>query len=253
MAYTETQINNDWTKLSTVLSTLVTNGIVGAVDVDTSGSQPVITIYKEAEKTTELFKITMTVKYDKVFTFKATASDGNYLNCTNAVWGTIDAGHIIGYRFSYGYASESGVFFTIEATVGNDQWAVAYTLIITKNQEGAPVFVFTNNTKNDCATTAAVEAQLLLNLNTEYIVCSTDKAPLATLSRSAPAARSQTVLSPFFSCSETGHASYTPFAGRVLAGGISNLVTNARLSEILFDSAIWITNGYWALKVGDTV
>lgn len=252
MAYTETQINNDWTKMATVLGTLVTNGIVGAVDVDTSGSQPVITIYKEAAKTTELFKITMTSSYDKVFTFKATASDGNYLDSTEYKYNTVSAGNIIGYRFSYGYASEFGVYFTIEATVGNNTWGVSCGLIITKNQDGDPVFIWTNNTEN-AATKAAVEAQLLLNLNTEYIVCSTDKAPLATLSRSAPAARSQTVLSPFFSCSETGHASYTPFAGRILAGGISNLVTNARLSEILFDSAIWITNGYWAMKVGDTV
>ena len=250
MAYSELQINNDWTKLSTVLNTLVTNNIVGAVDVDTSGSQPVITIYAEEAKTTELFKITMTAKYDKVFTFKATASDGNYLDCTNAVWGSVSSDHVIGYRFSYGYASENGVFFTIEATVGNDIWGVACGLIITKNQNGDPVFIWTNNTKNDCATKAAIETQLLTNMNTEYIVASTDKAPLATLSRTAPASRAQTVLSPFFSCPETGNASYTPYAGRILAGGLASLVTNQRLTEITFDSGTWVTNGYWALKVG---
>ena len=249
MAYTETQINNDWTKLGTVLNTLVTNNIVGAVDVDTSGSQPVITIYKEAAKTTEIFKITMTASYDKVFTFKATCADGTYLDSTEYKYNSVSSDNIIGYRFSYGYSGENGVFITIEATVGNGVWGVACGLIITKNQNGDPVFIWTNNTQN-CSTKAAIETQLLANMNTEYIVASTDKAPLTTLSRTAPASRAQTVLSPFFSCPETGAASYTPYAGRILAGGLSSLVTNPRLTEITFDSGTWITNGYWALKVG---
>lgn len=249
MAYSELQINNDWTKLNTVLGTLVTNEIVGAVDVVTSGSQPVITIYKEAAKTTEIFKITMTAKSDKVFTFKATCAGGTYLDSTNAVWSTIDSGHVLGYRFSYGYSCENGVFITIEATIGNNTWGVACGLLITKNQAGDPVFVWTNNTKNDCATKAAIETQLLTNMNTEYIVCSTDSGTLSTLARTAPATRTQTVLSPFFSCPEAGHTSYTPNAGRILAGGLSSLVTNPRLSEIAFDESTWLTNGYWALRV----
>lgn len=249
MAYTETYIDNDLSKLKTVLDTLVTNGIVGALDYDTSGTLPIFKFYADAEKTTEVFRIAQVDGQNgaKNYYFKATAADGNYLDSTPVVTVYGSATSLNGYWFKYGYASEFGVFVTIDGASGasGDIGTPLLLFIITKNQEGKPVFVWI-----DCANASNTIAT---NLNTEYIVTSNDKAPLSTLSRVAPVARSQTVLSPFFSCSETGHASYTPFAGRILAGGISNLVTNARLSEILFDSAIWITNGYWALKVGDTV
>lgn len=247
MAYSEVYINNDLSKLKTLLDTLVTNGIVGALDYDTSGTYPIFKLYADAEKTTEVFRIEQVDGYNgaKKYHFKATAADGNYLDSTavNTSYGSASA--LNGYWFKYGYAGENGVFVTMDGASGSggDLGAPLLLFIITKNQAGAPVFVWIdcNNASNTITT----------NINTEYIVCSTDKAPLSTLSRTAPASRAQTVITPFISCPETGHVSYTPYAGRFIAGGLSALVTNPRLSEIILDRATWLTNGYWSLKVGD--
>lgn len=250
MAYTETYINNDMSKLKTVLDTLVTNGIAGAVDKDDTGTYPVFKLYVDAEKTQEFFRITQaqgqdsgTVKY----TAKATCSDGNYLTATGAVASANS--HIHGYTILYGYSCENGVFLQVQMNGGQGFTAIGYCIIITKNQEDSPVVIFSNNTVTGVSYDPPPADQIKTNLNTEHIVAYTDKAPLSTLSRTAPAARGQTVLSPFFSCPETGSASYTPYAGRVLAGGLASLVTDARLTEITFGSGTWITNGYWALKV----
>lgn len=248
MAYSEVYINNDLSKLKTLLDTLVTNGIVGALDYDTSGTYPIFKFYADAEKTTEVFRIEQLLGYNngRKYKFKATAADGSYLDSTATV-STSSTNDLNGYWFKYGYSSENGVFITMDCATSNggDKGYVYLLLIITKNQDGKPVFVWIDNTS-----TSMNNSQITTNLGTEYIVCSTDKAPLSTLSRTAPAERAQTVLSPFFSCPETGNASYTPYAGRILAGGLSSLVTNARLTEITFDSGTWVTNGYWAMKVG---
>ena len=248
MAYSEVYIDNDLSKLKTLLDTLVTNGIVGALDYDTSGTYPIFKFYADAEKTTDVFRIEQTSGYSsgRCYKFKATAADGNYLDSTLEHAET--SGHgLCGYNVMYGYSCENGVFVTFNplATLDGTMAYCYACVIITKNQDGKPVFVWINS-----SATGFVENQIKTNMNTEYIVASTDKAPLSTLSRTAPASRAQTVLSPFFSCPETGAASYTPYAGRILAGGLSSLVTNPRLTEITFDSGTWITNGYWALKVG---
>ena len=244
MAYTEMYINNDLSKLNTVLNTLVTNGIVGALDYDTSGTYPIFKFYADAEKTTEIFRIEQVAGHGsaKRYNFKATAADGNYLESTAEVF-TGNYTGLNGYWFKYGYSGENGVFITMDGASSSygDSGAVMLLFIITKNQAGKPVFVWINNNN--------VNNTITTNINTEYIVASTDKAPLSTLSRTAPATRTQTVLSPFFSCSETGAASYTPHAGRILAGGLASLVTNSRLVEITLNNKTYITNGYWALQV----
>lgn len=248
MAYTETYINNDLSKLNTVLDTLVTNGIVGAVDYDTSGTYPIFKLYADAEKTTEVFRIEQTGGYSsgRCYKFKATAADGNYLDSTLAHAET--SGHgLCGYRIMYGYSCENGVFVTFNPLATAEEGTMAYCyacVIITKNQADKPVFVWINS-----SATSFTENQIKTNMNTEYIIASNDKAPLTTLSRTAPATRTQTVLSPFFSCSESGNASYTPYAGRILAGGLASLVTNPRLVEITLNNKTYVTNGYWALQV----
>ena len=81
--YTQVHINNDMSKLNKLLQTLVTNGIVGAVDYDDSGEYAVFTLYKEAAKTTEIFKITQSAGTS--YTFKAACHairDGDALKAT---------------------------------------------------------------------------------------------------------------------------------------------------------------------------
>ena len=251
MAYSEVYIDNDLSKLKTLLDTLVTNGIVGAVDKDDTGTYPVFKMYVDAEKTTEFFRLAQAQGQESTYTkyyMKATGSDGSYLDATNPV----SAGNncVQNYKIVYGYASEFGVYLTATMDTPNGAVRTAYGVIITKNQAGAPIAIFANNTNVGELYNPPPEDQIKTNLNTEYVVAPTDKSPLATLPRTAPTVRTQTVLSPFFSCPEAGHTSYTPHAGRILAGGLASLVTNARLTEITFDSGTWITNGYWALKVG---
>ena len=242
--YTQVYIDNDMAKLNTVLQTLVTNGIVGAVDY-TQDTYATFTFYADAEKTTEVFRITQQRGYVNTtvnYTFTATASDGTTLSSTAA---TTSAGgsNITGYQICYGFACSSGVLLEI---VSNEYTYPYFWVLITKNQNGAPVFVWTNCTSANNVSTS----QILTNMNTEYIVAASDVAPLNTLGRATPATRNQTVLSPFFSCSDVGDTSYTPDAGRIIAGGMNRFIYDHTAHEITFDGATWLTNGYWALKVG---
>ena len=127
MAYSEVYIDNDLSKLKTVLDTLVTNGIVGAVDKDDTGSYPIFKLYADAEKTTEVFRITQSQGYSsgRVYTFKATAADGSYLDSTLAH--TETSGHgLCGYRIMYGYSCENGVFVTFNPLATAEEGTMAY-------------------------------------------------------------------------------------------------------------------------------
>lgn len=249
--YSQVYINNDMSKLNTVLQTLVTNGIVGAVDYDSSGTYAVFKIYADAEKTTEVFRITQSVGQNPCvkYTFKATASDESTLESTASVT-TNNASQINGYLFRYGYACANGVMLSIlPVSVNIGAFSYVYMwLMITRNQEGAPVFIWTNNTATSAPTNGD---QILTNINTEYIVAASDVAPLDTVSRTMPSARNQAVLTPFFTCCDANAVSYTPNAGRFLACDLHRFIYNSMAHEITFDGAIWLTNGYWVLKVGD--
>lgn len=246
--YTQTYINNDMSKLNTVLQTLVTNGIVGAVDYDSSGTYPVFKLYADAEKTTEVFRITQAQGYAAgyvKYTFTATASDGTTLTSTGTITTASATAQIRGYIFMYGYVCANGVMLGLNSVNGNAVNIPIMWLMITKNQNDVPVFVWTNN-----ASTSVDASQILTAMNTEYIVASSDVAPLTTVPRIAPVSKNQTVISPFFSCSAAGETSYTPNAGRVIAGNMNSYIYDQVAHEISFDGATWLTNGYWALKVG---
>lgn len=249
--YTQVYINNDMAKLNTVLQTLVTNGIVGAVDYDSSGTYAVFTFYADAEKTTEVFRITQAQGYSAPdfykYTFTATASDGTTLTSTGTITTASATAQIRGYIFMYGYACANGVMLGLNSVNGNAVNIPIMWLMITKNQNDVPVFVWTNN-----ASTSVDASQILTAMNTEYIVASSDVAPLTTVPRLAPVQKNQVVLSPFFSCSDVGEVSYTPETGRIIAGNKNQLIYDTIAHEITFDGATWLTNGYWALKVRGT-
>ena len=246
--YTQTYINNDMSKLNTVLQTLVTNGIVGAVDYDSSGTYAVFKIYADAEKTTEVFRITQAQGSSGglyKYTLQATASDAATLSSTGAVESGSGTG---GYIIRYGYACSYGVLLSVDGVTGYGNNPYTYFwVLITKNQNGDPVFVWTNGISS---TSSNRDTQILTNMNTEYIVASSDVAPLGTVSRLAPTVRNQMQIAPFVTCCAAGDVSYTPDAGRVLTGDLNELIYNPIAHEITFDGATWLTNGYWVLKVG---
>ena len=245
--YTQTYINNDMSKLNTVLQTLVTNGIVGAVDYDSSGEYAVFTFYADAEKTTEVFRITQGTKSGYVtyrYTFTATAADGATLSSTAD---GSNGSSINNYIIMYGYSCANGIMIGLNGYSSNSSLNVPVLwFIITKNQNGAPVFIWTNQP----STGSLTKEMILTTMNTEYIVASTDVAPLGTVSRVAPAVRNQVQIAPFVTCCAAGDISYTPDAGRVIAGDMNSYLYDPVAHEINFASATWLTNGYWALKVG---
>ena len=245
--YTQTYINNDMSKLNTVLQTLVTNGIVGAVDYDSSGTYAVFTLYADAEKTTEIFRITQGTKTGYValrYTFTATTSSGETIS-TTADGST--GSSISNYIIMYGFACANGVMIGLNgySQTGSQNLPILW-FMITKNQNDDPVFIWTNQP----STGNLSRDMILTTMNTEYIVASSDVAPLSTVSRLAPTVRNQMQIAPFVTCCAAGETSYTPVAGRVLAGDINEFIYNPIAHEITFDGATWLTNGYWTLKVG---
>ena len=244
--YTQTYINNDMSKLNTVLQTLVTNGIVGAVDYDSSGAYAVFKIYVDAAQTKEVFRITQAAGYNasyRKYTFTATASDGTVLSTT----GNVPA-NVGGYNILYGYATSNGILVSIGNVIdsGSTPSSMRLWFCATKNQNGDPVFIWVNEPSGASVSTM----QILTNMNTEYIVASTDVAPLGTVSRVAPVVRNQVQIAPFVTCCAAGDISYTPDAGRVIAGDMNSYLYDPVAHEINFAGATWLTNGYWALKVG---
>lgn len=236
--YTQLYINNDMSKLNTVLQTLVTNGIIGAVDYNSSGTYAVFTFYADAEKTTEVFRITQAqgASSSITYSFRATASDGNTLVSTPV---TTSGGNSIGFSIMYGYATSNGVLVMAESL---NRAGYGFWFCITKNQNGEPTFIWTNRANaND-----AVET----NMNTEYIVAASDVAPIGTVSRLAPVTRNQTVIAPFTSWCDEETISCTSNAGRVIAGNMNQFIHDQRAHIITLSGVTYITNGYWVLKVG---
>lgn len=236
--YTEIYINNDMSKLNTVLQTLATNGIVGAVDYDSSGTYAVFTFYADAEKTTEVFRITQQKGYGSGsssinYTFIATASDGTTMSTTPAVSSSYP-----GFNIRYGYTTVNGILVMIESlnTAGNGLW-----FCITKNQNGDPTFIWTSR--------ASVNDTVETNMNTEYIVAASDVAPIGTVSRLAPVTKNQTVIAPFTSWCDEETISCTSNAGRVIAGNMNQFIHDQRAHIITLSGVTYITNGYWVLKV----
>lgn len=247
MPYSSIFVDGDFTKLKQGFDTLVDNGIVGSVVLDTSGSYPVITLYTDSESTTEFFKIEAAASgYNNgtKYTLTATNSDGNTVSHTTAV--TNDNTKIYNYKFGTLYTCENGVMFNCSGTSQSGTY-LRFWIIITSNQDGSPVVVW------NTTSTTATEAEIKTLMNTEFILCASDTGLAGTncqISRTAPAYRDQTVISPFFANSSAGTTSYTPNAGRIIAGNVNNLILWNKPAQISFGGALWLTNGYWAFKVG---
>lgn len=261
MSYTATTIDDNMTTLKGVLDTLVTNGVVPAIDkVDADGLSTFI-FYGNTEKTREIFRITQLVSNSNVsgkkYTYKVTALDGStktFENAANTTQPSVDTGQKIRrYRFNRGYSSENGVYLTVDGGdvwFGTASWWHSHSIMITRNQEGAPFFVVTHSKESIWSKDTK---SAITNMNTELVVSATDVAPLDTIERTPQIGNDQLILEPFFSCCPSGTVSYASkngqlIAGRIIEGPYGGLITSSQLYEIQLDGSTWLTDGYWAMR-----
>lgn len=238
--FTSVYINGDMEKLAAIFQTLETNGIVSRVEYTppVSGThRGLITCYDSSDN--EIFSF----KYENqwvTYTIVGTTRAGKTMSSTG-VTGTA----ITGYKVYYGYACGNGILVSIAAIISSNNLIASMWLLVTKNQDGEPIFVWVN--QNAASSSSSIVAT---NMNTEYTIAPDDAAPLGNVPRLAPAVRNQAVLSPFFSTCAAGDVSFSPDAGRFLACDFSGFIADLTAHEVSFEGATWLTNGYWALKVG---
>lgn len=257
MAYSQVYTNNNATKIKAVFDTLVDNGIVGAVEADTSGTYPVYKIYEDAEKQHEFFRITQSLGNSDVtgmkFEYRFTVSDGTYKTDTPGLNNTIPStstGHRLRMQnIMRCYTCSNGIWVLIfggdyyNSTQGQTWW-LSQSFIITSNDSGSPTIIYCGNTDvSNCDSTIMRD-----NANTQWVLAYSDTAPLNQVVNYSPYQREQIVFTPFFTCNAPQTTSFTPNAGRITAGNIGDLVTNGWLVEVEFGGALWLTNGYWMLK-----
>ena len=249
MAYSEVLISNDFDKLKTVLNSLVTNGIIGAVgDVEWSDNRPNITVYTDSGKTKPFFYIKGKKALESTLTtfdYEFTDATGRTLpksvpSVNNQVEGFRD------YSMSRGYMTDYGVVITVIGKRVNT-WVMSHVIMITKNQNNVPVVVFTVPAAAGNTTTLDY---VYTTMNTEYAFASDDTESLDAVSRASVGYSAQTVMTPFFTRCGAGLTSYTPNAGRLLVCNFGRLLESSSFSEMTFDGAVWLTNGCWCLKAG---
>lgn len=251
----DSSCGTDTAAVNTVFQTLVTNGIVGAVEYSVTStwiSYATFVFYEDQEKTKEFFRIQQSQGrnpsspyFHKMWTYTATGSDGSTFTTNDPSAGS-GAGSIDAYWYRYAYSCENGVLIGVNAShVDNFTGTPIYWILITSNNNGKPVAVWCESTSNEYA-----PSRVATDMNTEYVICSSDVAPLNSVTRHTPQDRNQTVVSPFFTNSGSGEISYTPNAGRLLACNFHDFILTEKAHEIIMDGNIYLTNGYWVLKVG---
>lgn len=252
MAYSEVYIDNDFDKLKTVLDSLVTNGIVGAVgDVTWSDNRPNITVYIDSAKTKPLFYIEnkpAASSSNTTFDYQFTDATGRTLPKSVPSVNT-NVNGFRSYAISRGYMTDYGIVITVSGMHvdnGTTNWVMSHSIMITKNQNNVPVVVFTV----PAAAGNVAKDYVYTTMNTEYAFASDDVETLDEMTRTNVQYNTQTVITPFFTRCGAGLVSYTPNAGRLLACNFWRLLESPIFSEMTFDGAVWLTNGCWCLKAG---
>ena len=253
MAYTEFLINDDGQALCNIFNSMTSDGeiIGGANYAASTNGRFTITLYYDAGKTQEFFKIakengTGGVDY-KAFTYTFTAVNGQSLTkpCSS-VGGS--SGGIKSYMISRAYLTDYGIVITVAASENkyvDGGFYMNHAILITKNQNNMPVVVF-----NLCeaASGASSTDNVYTVMNKEYAFASTDTESLDAVSRPSVQYNAQTSMTPFFTRCGAGLVSYTPNAGRLLTCPFYKIVQSTSFSEMTFDGAVWLTNGCWCLK-----
>ena len=241
----------NYDNLNTVLQTLVTNGIVGAVEDDNTQQFPKYIIYADSNKTQEIFRMvgrTGGTSNDIQWTFMATSVTGDTISLDTVTGGS---GSIAALQIACGYYTNYGVLLTGAPGHWNSserKWEDyhGFDILITTNQNGNPVFMYTVN-----STTTYDPNNIAIDMNTGYIISPFDVAPFSKFSFVSPLERNQTVIAPLFTNCDVKTASYTPNAGRVLACDFTSAVSSLLAVTKTINGSLYYTTGYWALKIGE--
>lgn len=167
---------------------------------------------------------------------------------------------ICGWQMMYGYICKNGIIingrcYSGSAANSNLNTMTSYPMMwimITRNQNNIPVVIMMCYQNIDGTTIDALEEQQSVvrsYVQNEFTGCWTDASPIPTFGKAFPATRNQSVLVPFFTNSQVGQISYTPFAGRFIAGNNSSFIYDFRMHLIEFNDKQYLTNGVWAIEV----
>jgi hypothetical protein len=169
---------------------------------------------------------------------------------------------ICGWQMMYGYICKNGVIINGRCYSCNSNTLGVYSnypffwVIFTMNQNRIPVGIMMRYYGSaDAGSTGPLssdtrqQSEVRLLTTQEPTGCWTDASPLRTFGKAFPATRNQSVLVPFFTNSQVGQISYTPFAGRFIAGNNSSFIYDFRMHLIEFNDTQYLTNGVWAIEV----
>lgn len=126
--------------------------------------------------------------------------------------------------FQYGYSCANGILLASAVTSSN------YTM-----------YILITKTNNNKVVTVANSSRGYAS--SFYAIAWGDVAPLSSMSF-ARNTKNQTCITPFISDADMDAVSYTPNAGYMTAFQNSGM----GYGKFTFDGAIWLTNGYWAIK-----
>lgn len=246
--YQKIYINGNETKMKEAFDTLVTIGLADHVTLEHNGSsQPVIDIYDENNNS--MFTIT------NYTTFVGRNADGDTVTIPKTSYSASnDSTKIWTYVLKNAFTCRNGIIFTMNAVQGgqNPGQVLSNWIMFTGNSAttgaGRPVPVMIGCGPADYNYTT--DGTVVRNaMNIQYVSCWTDDSPMNTIPAAAPTQTNQCILVPFFTTAKVDEVSYTPYAGRFMAGNMNQLITDSEIHVISFNNARWLTNGYWALQL----
>lgn len=171
---------------------------------------------------------------------------------------------ICGWQMMYGYICKNGVIINGRCYSGSYSGSTFrryssypfFWVIFTINQDRIPVGIMMryyggpdDGNFGPLAGDEKQQSEVRLLTTQELTGCWTDASPIPTFGKAFPATRNQSVLVPFFTNSQVGQISYTPFAGRFIAGNNSSFIYDFRMHLIEFNDKQYLTNGVWAIEV----
>ena len=168
-----------------------------------------------------------------------------------------------GWQMMYGYICKNGVIIngrcyskTNYDSLNRYSNYPFFWVMFTINQDRIPVGIMMryygstdDGSSGVLSSDERQQSEVRLLTTQEPTGCWTDASPLLTFGKAFPATRNQSVLVPFFTNSQVGEISYTPFAGRFISGNNSSFIYDYRMHLIEFNDKQYLTNGVWAIEV----
>lgn len=252
--YKKIFINDSLVAIKSVLDTLVTNRIIDHITDNIDWDNPVLGDGNRFDLYDENNKLLMSIVHGKcngvTNTWGWTFTAYNSINISKSYCGYASYGptKVITYIMFSAYTCKNGIIILIKGIPYNQSIQImSGYVMITLNQNGIPVFdVVYNYSTDDVKNDGTVIKNAMAR---EMLIAPTDDTPIDFTYYNAPIAINQCILVPFFTFSQIGEVSYTPYAGRFIACNISSFIMDDYLHLISFNNAQWITNGYWALQI----